>query len=103
MSGGTPITIEVSVGYPKARRSTMLYCRDALCQLDSDDYSKILITRLGEKQTTVVEVDDDMPLLAELRAFANYLQGGPAPMTPLGEEIEIIEIITQIERAASRP
>jgi hypothetical protein len=38
-----------------------------------------------------------MPLLVELRAFIEHLDGGPAPVTPLREEMEIVGAIAQIE------
>lgn len=101
-SKGAPIAIEVSAAYPKHFRSVLLSCRDAVCQLDSEDYAKISVVRFGEKAATTIEVGNDMPLLTELRAFVGYLGGGPKPVTAFEEELKIVELITQIERDSSR-
>jgi hypothetical protein len=75
----------------------MLRCRDALCQLDDSDYAAIRIHKIGETEPSVIRVSDELPLLAELRAFLDHVKGGPAPATGLAEEIKIIEQIARIE------
>lgn len=96
-SGGAPCTIEVSFGHPVRLRRIALRCRDALCQLDDSDFGVISVHRPGEAAPRQVKVADDMPLLAELRAFVDHVRGGPPPKSSLDEEIAIIEAIARIE------
>jgi predicted dehydrogenase len=94
---GVPFSMELSAGHPSRLRRIMLRCRDALCQLDDSDYAAIRIHKIGETEPRVIRVSDELPLLAELRAFLDHVKGGPAPATGLAEEIKIIEQIARIE------
>jgi predicted dehydrogenase len=96
---GVPVTIEVSSGHPTPLRRVLMSCRDAVCQLDSGDYSVLAVRRHGAKESESIRVSDEMPLLAELRAFIDHLRGGPPPLTSLADEIKIIETIAAIENA----
>ncbi len=96
-SGGVNFTTEFSSGHPLALRRVVLCCRDATCQLDQSDYGLIIVHRPNEKTPQHIRVSDDMPLLAELRAFVEHVRGGPPPMSSLSDEIEIIKTLAQIE------
>jgi predicted dehydrogenase len=96
---GIPVTIEVSSAHPSPMRRIMMRCRDAVCQLDSVDYGAVTIARFDEAKPRVIRVADDMPLLAELRAFVEHLRGGSPPVTALRDEIDIISRIADIESA----
>lgn len=93
---GLPVTMEVSAAHPANLRRILLRCRDAVCQLDSGDYAAIKVKRVDDGRADTIAVSEEMPLLAELRAFLAHLDGGPAPATSLSEEIEIVTEIAAI-------
>ena len=94
---GLPVTMEVSAAHPVNLRRILLRCRDAICQLDSADYGVVTVRRIGDAGADTLAVGDEMPLLAELRAFLAHLAGGPAPHSSLSEEIEIVRQIAAVE------
>jgi predicted dehydrogenase len=96
---GVPATIEVSSGHPIPKRRILLHCHKAVCVLDSDNYQQLTIRRFDEPEARTLSVSDEMPLLAELKAFVSYLQGGPRPMTSLEDELDIITVIAAVEAA----
>lgn len=93
---GLPVTMEVSAAHPVNLRRILLRCRDAVCQLDSGDYAAVKIKRVDDGQADTIAVSEEMPLLAELRAFLAHLDGGPAPATSLSEEIAIVTEIAAV-------
>lgn len=93
---GLPVTIEASAAHPLNMRRILLRCDDAICQLDSVDYAAVTVKHIADGRTDTIRVSEDMPLLAELRAFLAHLDGGPAPVTSLSEEIEIVTEIAAI-------
>lgn len=93
---GLPIAMEVSAAHPLNLRRILLRCRDAICQLDSADYTAITIKPVQGRAPDTIPVGDEMPLLAELRAFLAHLDGGPAPVTSLREEIKIVTQIADV-------
>jgi predicted dehydrogenase len=99
---GTPITMEVSSGHPHPNRSILLHCRDAIFTLNSTNYEVIDACRIDDGARSAIMVPGTMPLLAELRAFLEHLEGGPPPVTSLAEEIKIIEVIASIEKSTTR-
>jgi predicted dehydrogenase len=94
---GVPITIELSSGHPKPYRNMLMRCRDAILTLDSANYEVIEVRRIDDGTTSMIKLDNTMPLLAELRRFIEHIEGGPPPVTSLAEEIKIIETIASIE------
>ena len=103
-ASGVPFVTEFSFGHPARLRRIMLSCRDAVCLLDDSDYSALSILRRGAREGASERrpVSDDMPLLAELRRFLEHLKGGPAPLSSLADEINIIEALARIEAAITR-
>lgn len=96
-SAGVPMTFEVSSMHPTRLRRIMLKCRDALCVLEDSNYNKVSVWRPGAREPKAIRVSDEMPLLAELRAFLAHINGGPPPMTAFEDELEIIDSIAKIE------
>lgn len=94
---GAPVTFEVSPAHPGKLRRIMLKCRDALCVLEDSNYNEVSVWRPGARAPEAICVSDDMPLLAELRAFLAHIDGGPPPMTAFEDELEIIDAIAEIE------
>jgi len=100
-AGGAPFVTEFSFGHPTRLRRIMLSFSDAVCLLDDSDYGAIFMHRRGSGGAERAPVSDDMPLLAELRRFLEHLEGGPAPLSSLADEIDIIEALARIEAMIS--
>ena len=98
-AAGAPFVTEFSSGHPLPLRRIVLRCRDATCVLDQSDYAAVAVHRHAERAPQIVRVSDDMPLLAELRAFLAHIGGGPAPLSSLADELRIIETLAEIEAA----
>lgn len=97
---GLPVTMEVSAAHPVNLRRILLRCRDAVCQLDSADYAAVRVQRVDDGPSDTIAVSEEMPLLAELRAFLAHLDGGPPPATSLSEEIAIVTEIVAVAKLA---
>jgi hypothetical protein len=70
--------------------------------INDSDYSAITVRRDGAKDAETIRVSDEMPLMSELRRFLNHIRGGPAPLSSLVEELQIMTVLEQIESAISR-
>jgi len=100
-SAGAAVTIEASSGHPSTLRRITMRCRDATYELDSANYASIARRSHNDGAVNRISVNDEMPLLAELRAFLQHVAGGAPPHTSLAEEIVMLEALTGIERMAS--
>jgi predicted dehydrogenase len=100
-AAGVPVTIEMSSGHPIPTRRIMLHCRDAVCVLDAARYHELMVRRFDESEPRVVQLSTEMPLMAELKAFLSHIQGGPAPVTALKDELDIITVLAEIEAATA--
>lgn len=101
-SSGLPIVTEISTGHPTGLRRIMLHCRDAVAQLEDQNYGAIAIKRFGEASALTLRVGDELPLYAELKAFVGHLHGGLPPQTTLAEELLMLDRIKQIEAALAQ-
>jgi predicted dehydrogenase len=98
------VTIDMSVVSPVHRRCFAVVGSAATLEL-SDSYSAEIAVRHGapgdrQAREKRVPIAQDMPLLAEIRAFLEHLRGGPPPMTDAAEDVLIIERLAEIEAAA---
>lgn len=95
--GDSPwLVIEVSTLAPGHRRELRLVCEEGVAQLDGAEAGAVVIGRAGQIDADSVErrpIDDDMPLLAELRAFVEHLQGGPPPRSSAAEGVAMVEAV----------
>lgn len=90
------VVIEVSTLAPGHRRELRLVCEQGVAQLDGGYAEDVVIGRAGKIQEDEVErraVTGELPLLAELRAFVEYLQGGPPPKSSAADAVAIVESV----------
>ena len=83
--GGDPWhVLEISHGYFEHRREVRLVCRDGSAVLRDAYADHIEVARAGSPQPEPERrpISREMPLLLELRAFVEHLQGGPPPRSP---------------------
>jgi hypothetical protein len=93
------LVMEVSSRSPEYRREVRLHCRDGVAVLN-DGYSKHLqIARTSSRGAPDIElrpISEELPLLRELRAFIEYLEGGPPPRSSAAEGALIVNTIAEL-------
>jgi predicted dehydrogenase len=100
-----------STTHPVRRREVRLLCRDGIATLADayDDY--VLVTR-GEIWGTITReeearpISSEFPLLRELRAFVEHLDGGPPPRSSAAEgaaEVAAVERLRQLAQLHRAP
>jgi predicted dehydrogenase len=97
--------IEMSSRAPTHRREVTLYCADGTARL-TDAYADALVIRRGPPTgvdapaAQHLPISSELPLLRELRAFVDHLQGGPAPRSSIGESLEIARAVEELRTRA---
>ena len=95
--GDSPwLVVEVSAIAPAHRRELRLVCEEGVVQLDGAEAGAVVIGRAGRIDADSVErrpIGDEMPLLAELRAFVEHLRGGPPPRSSAADALAIVEAV----------
>jgi predicted dehydrogenase len=107
MLGTRPwVTLHVSEKRRKHFREVRLACRDGVAVL-ADSYSdKIVITRYdgpqvdGLPQPEARPISSEMPLLRELRAFVEHVNGGPPPRSSAADALTIVRTIAALRSLA---
>jgi predicted dehydrogenase len=97
--GGPPwVTIEVSSVGPAHRRELRVVGETGVAHLDGGWAEEITIMRRldGASEPEVRPVPGELPLLAELRAFVEHLEGGPAPRSSAREGLEAVRRIAEL-------
>jgi predicted dehydrogenase len=91
-------TLTVSSRTPERRRSVELHCAEGTASLAGGWDTHVTIRRVGTADTDGerVETPGELPLLAELRAFARYLDGGPPPKSSGAEGAEVVAAIRRL-------
>jgi predicted dehydrogenase len=90
------VVIEVSALAPGHRRELRLVCEQGVAQLDGGYAENVVIARAGKIEEEAVErraVAGELPLLAELRAFVEHLQGGTPPKSSAADGVVIVESV----------
>ncbi len=93
------MVVEVSALAPGHRRELRLVCEGGVAQLDGGYAEAVVIGRAGKLEEDAVErrpATGELPLLAELRAFVEHLQGGPPPRSSAAEAVVIVERVAEM-------
>ncbi|HEX7280270.1 MAG TPA: Gfo/Idh/MocA family oxidoreductase [Solirubrobacterales bacterium] len=98
--GDSPwMVLEVSAIAPAHRRELRLVCEDGVAQLDGAEAGAVVVGRAGGLNADSVErrpIGEEMPLLAELRAFVEHLRGGPPPRSSAADGVAIVETVERM-------
>lgn len=106
--GRTPwFVMEVSACHFETRREIRLVCERGIASLDDALSEHITIaTRnalAAPLRTERRPIGTEMPLRRELEIFVGYLNGGPPPLTPLAEGVEMVELLARMRHEAGLP
>ena len=88
--------LEVTTLAPGHRRELRLVCEEGVAQLDGAEAGAVVVARAGRIDADSVErrpIEDEMPLLAELRAFVEHLRGGPPPRSSAADGVAVVEAV----------
>jgi len=95
--------LEISVRSPERRREVQLVCEQGVALL-ADGYSEhVLVHRDGADEPERREIAAELPLLRELRAFVEHLQGGPPPRSSAAEGALVVQRIAELRALAGAP
>jgi predicted dehydrogenase len=107
LGGGEPhVVVTVSIASGERRRELRLVCRDGVATLADPYADHVTITR-GELQGAVTRDDEDrpisteFPLLRELRAFVEHLEGGPPPRSSAADGAAEVAAIARLRALAT--
>ena len=95
--------LEISVRSPERRREVQLVCEEGVALL-ADGYSEhVLVHRDGADEPERREIAAELPLLRELRAFVEHLQGGPPPRSSAADGALVVRRIAELRGLAGAP
>jgi predicted dehydrogenase len=96
---------DVSTAHAVRRREVRLICRDAVATLADPYADHVLVTRgeiLGD--ITYEEerrpISTEFPLLRELRAFLEHIEGGPPPKSSAAEAVADVAALVRLRELA---
>ncbi len=95
-------TLEVSTAHPVRRREIRLVCVEGVAMLTDPYADHVLVTR-GESVTREEEkrpISTELPLLRELRAFIEHLEGGPPPRSSAAEGAAEVAAVARLRELA---
>ena len=101
--------LEVSARSAERSREVTLFCEEGIAVLP-DPYSEHvrIFRRTGPAESTVPEpelrpISNELPLLRELQAFLEHLDGGPPPRSSAAEGAAAVRAITELRALAGLP
>jgi predicted dehydrogenase len=94
-------TLHVSTCSPVYERRIAVHGTERTAVL-ADGYSDAVLvyTPGGSDEPERIELDDELPLLRELRAFVEHLDGGPPPRSSAEEAVQAITVLERIRALA---
>ena len=95
--------VEVSGRSADRKRAVELYCDEGVAVLGDGWDEHVTVYRDGpdgfmEEQ---IQTPGELPLLAELRSFVDYLRGGPPPRSSAAEGAAVVSAIAKLRALAA--
>ena len=93
---------EVSGVSPVRERRVELQCADGVAVLAGawDEHVSVFRTGTSDPEETRIETPGELPLLAQLRVFVEYVGGGPPPRSSAAEGAAIVSTLAELRRLA---
>ena len=95
--------LEVSARADERRREVVLACEDGLAVMPESYSDTVRIVRTNGSDHELRPVSAELPLLRELRAFVEHLEGGPPPRSSAAEGAAIVRTISELRLLAGLP
>jgi predicted dehydrogenase len=92
--------LEVSERAPAVERRIELHCDEGLAVLGGGWDEHVLVHRPG-REVERIQAPGELPLLAELRAFLGFVEGGPPPRSSVAEGAEAVRAIAELRTLAA--
>jgi predicted dehydrogenase len=94
--------LEVSARSPERIRRVELACADGVAVLAGgwDEHVSVFRPGPGGLEEERIETPGELPLLAELRAFVEHLDGGPPPRSSAAEGASVVTAIAALHELA---
>jgi predicted dehydrogenase len=92
---------EVSERAPAVERRVELHCDDGIAVLAGGWDEHVLVYRADGSEPERVGALGELPLLAELRAFLGFVNGGPPPRSSAAEGAAAVKAIVRLRELAS--
>lgn len=99
------VVMESFTRLPRKEREVLVFGTEAIAVLDDGYAEELIVQTIGDAQSfgpiDRLPIVGEMPLLAELREFTEFIAGGPPPRAGAAMAARHVEIIQQvIDRAA---
>jgi len=94
------VVLEVSTRYREKRREVRLHCRDGVAVLPHGESAFVEITRDPELGAEHRPFEPEAPLYLEVKTFVDFLHGGPAPRSSVGQALEIVKALAALRTLA---
>ncbi len=94
------MSVEASSAHSERRREIVLMLEGGIAWLDSPEATGIKVARAIGEEPEVRPIGAGLPLLAELRAFVEHLEGGPAPRSSAKEGAAIVATVGRLRELA---
>jgi predicted dehydrogenase len=92
--------LEISCRADEHRRKVVLACEGGLAVLPESYSDSVRIVRADGSDDELRPVSAELPLLRELRAFVEHLDGGPPPRSSAAEGAAIVQAISELRLLA---
>jgi predicted dehydrogenase len=97
--------LESSTAHPMRRREIRLICSDGTATVHDPYADHILVTRgdpsEGAREEEKRPISTEFPLLRQLRAFLEHLDGGPPPKSSAEEAVADVATVERLRELAS--
>lgn len=93
--------VEISERAAAVERRIELHCDGGLAVLGGGWDEHVLVHRPGVDVAERIETRGELPLLAELRAFLEFVDGGPPPRSSVAEGAAVVKAIAELRALAA--
>jgi hypothetical protein len=94
------VVVEISATAAERRRELKLVCEGGVAWLADAYADHVAVAPAGVDEPERRDIPTELPLLRQLRAFVEHLDGGPPPRSSAAEGVEIVRRIAELRALA---